>query len=354
MARFMHIADCHVGCRQYGLREREEDFYKALYRAADAAVENKVDAVVIAGDLFDSAKPSAEAVKLVQGAVKHLNENRIRVLGIEGNHDMAGDNWLAVCGIEPLDWRVVDVGGVKVAGFDYRRSDVLVQDLDSFSSEEDSKADMVVLHTGFAEMGDSFGSDLSVQSVLPFLQRMGTRCVALGHIHIPMEPIYGGIHFVQPGSLEMKDVSETQDKQAVLVEIDGGTVRQRPVPIPTRPFRSVTVNSEEDLHDLLENAKSFAGEFIVVHVSNAVDSGSKRIYESLSHQGCLFRVSVFDAGTGVGSAGPEYEREKAMPTLAAAVDAFFDEDDERHRLVTEILKTPDNLRGIVEEFMKTA
>lgn len=355
--RFLHIADCHVGCRQYGMRERERDFYRAFASAADAAVDNGCGAMVVAGDLFDAVKPPAEAVCVVKDVVNALKERGVRTLGIEGNHDLTGNSyWLRVCGIEPLDRRVVEVNGVRFAGFDYQRSDDLVQSLSDFSdpsTDEDNGCDVLVLHAGFVELGDSFTGDLSVNSVLPYLKRLGVRYVALGHIHTYMEPVYDGVHFVQPGSTELKDVSEQLGKRAMLVEISGKEVTQQPVPLKTRPVEVITVRNEDELHELLESGetrRAFDGHLAVVYVASSVKDGVKRIEEMMSRHEVLHRVSVFDDGNGSGPS-QEYDRSKAVPTLSAAVDAFFERGSEQHMLTSAILETPANLRKIVEDYV---
>lgn len=354
MARFLHIADCHLGCRQYGLRQREEDFYAAFADAADKAVENKVDAVIVAGDLFDSVKPSAEAVYIVKKIVSKLWDHMVPVFGIEGNHDITGDGyWLDVCGIRPLNdvggsLNDFTVGGVRIAGLPYMRPDQLVQRLRE-NADVGSKCGVLALHAGFVEMGDSYTGELSIQSVLPMLQEMEVKYVALGHIHVPLEAVVGGIHFVQPGSTELKDISETPHKHAMLVEIDENGVRQSPIPLKTRPVEHVTVMNEDDLHKLLEGKLDFAGKFVVVSVANTVPDGAKRIEEAL--KGSLFRLSVFDNTNGV--QGASYERDKAIPTLAAAISEFFDEDSDQYRLVSQILATPDNLRQIAEDYINS-
>jgi DNA repair exonuclease SbcCD nuclease subunit len=354
--RFLHIADCHVGCRQYGMKERELDFYRALASAADAAVDNKCDAMVVAGDLFDAVKPPAEAVCVVKDVVNALKDKGVRVLGIEGNHDLTGDSyWLRVCGIEPLDRRVVNVGGVRFSGFNYQRSDSLIQSLADFSepsTDENNGCDVLVLHTGLVEMGDSFTGDLSVNSIMPYLKKLGVKYVALGHIHTYMEPVYDGIHFVQPGSTELKDVSEQLNKRAMLVEISDGVVTQQPVPLKTRPVEVITVKNEDELHELLESGdtrKAFDGHLVVLYVANSIKDGVKRIEEMFSRHEVLFRISVFDDGNG--AAAPEYDRTKAIPTLAAAVDEFFEKGTEQHLLTSAILETPANVRQIVENYM---
>lgn len=353
--RFLHIADCHVGCRQYGMRAREEDFYKAFASAADIAVREKCDAVVVAGDLFDAVKPPAEAVCVVKEVVSELAKSGIDVFGIEGNHDLTGnDYWLRVCGIVPLDGRQREAGGVSLYGLNYRRSDELVAALKDMSEDlgEAEGPDVLVLHAGFVEMGDSFTGDLSVHAVLPYLKAMGVKYVALGHIHTPMEPVYDGIHFAQPGSTEVKDVQETLQKFAMLVEIKDGIVTQERLPVPTRPIDVVTVKDEDGLHGLLEGEETrgaFDGHLVVAYVANSIRDGVRRIEEAFDRHEVMYRISVYDDGNG--TKAPEYDRKEAIPTLAAAVEAFFERDDERGRLVTEILETPANLRQIVERYL---
>ena len=53
-ARFVHLADVHLGYRQYGLVERARDFARAFTSVIDYCVTQRPDFVVIAGDLFDT------------------------------------------------------------------------------------------------------------------------------------------------------------------------------------------------------------------------------------------------------------------------------------------------------------
>ena len=48
--KFAHLADTHLGYRQYGLFEREKDFYEVFDKVIDKIIEEKVDFVVHSGD----------------------------------------------------------------------------------------------------------------------------------------------------------------------------------------------------------------------------------------------------------------------------------------------------------------
>jgi exonuclease SbcD len=84
--RFLHTADWHVGKPLRG-RSRLDEHVAALDQVARIAVEGKVDAVLIGGDVFDSASPPPEAEKLVFDFLARLIPERIAVVVIAGNHD---------------------------------------------------------------------------------------------------------------------------------------------------------------------------------------------------------------------------------------------------------------------------
>lgn len=344
------MADCHVGCRQYGMKEREEDFYRALGTVRELAKSENVDAVVIAGDLFDSPKPPSRAVYEVRRFVDDLEKSGIEVLGVEGNHDLTGSGyWLRVCGVWPLALMHRDVKGCRFVGCDYERSDQL---LDSIEGRIEN-ADVLVLHAGFVEMGDSFNSDLSAEAVSRLVRDRGVKYVATGHIHIPMEQVHDGILFVQPGSLEMKSLDEPQDKSVQIVDYDVSEHRVasvRRVPYATRQVHFVNIDTAEDIDRMVSEvtAKKVGGRFVVAYVSASVDGGLSRVEDWLRSEGLMFRAVPTGDKSDVGEKG--YDRSNAMVSLKDAVDAFFEEGDERHALVMAILAT-NNVRQVVEDFL---
>jgi exonuclease SbcD len=84
--RFLHTADWHVGKPLRG-RSRMDEYAKALEQVAAVAREQKVDAVLMAGDVFDSPGPPPEAEKLVYDFLARLVPERIACVLIAGNHD---------------------------------------------------------------------------------------------------------------------------------------------------------------------------------------------------------------------------------------------------------------------------
>jgi exonuclease SbcD len=86
--RILHTADWHVGKSLKGVSRLDEQ-QQVLGEIVAVARAQEVDAVLVAGDLYDSAAPSAPAQKLVVRALMALAEEGRQVVAIAGNHDHA-------------------------------------------------------------------------------------------------------------------------------------------------------------------------------------------------------------------------------------------------------------------------
>ena len=86
--RFLHTGDWHVG-RSIRGRSRDEEFAGALDEVIAIAIDEKVDLVLVAGDIYDQRAVSADADRLVFGALLRLSSAGIPVVAIPGNHDSA-------------------------------------------------------------------------------------------------------------------------------------------------------------------------------------------------------------------------------------------------------------------------
>ena len=86
--RFLHTADWHVGKTLKG-RSRLAEQEQVLREIVRIARAHEVDAVLVAGDLYDTAAPSADAQKLVNRTLLGLAQDGVEVVAIAGNHDHA-------------------------------------------------------------------------------------------------------------------------------------------------------------------------------------------------------------------------------------------------------------------------
>ena len=85
--KFLHTSDWHLGKRTDG-RERIEEQREVLKELAALAAREKVDVVLVAGDIYDTYMPSAEAEELFFSAAAELAKDRLLFV-VSGNHDDA-------------------------------------------------------------------------------------------------------------------------------------------------------------------------------------------------------------------------------------------------------------------------
>ncbi|MBS3157918.1 metallophosphoesterase, partial [Candidatus Woesearchaeota archaeon] len=85
--KFAHLADCHIGAwRDPKLRLVSN---KAFEIAIDKCIEEKVDFVLIAGDLFNTSLPSIDSLKIAATKFRELKDNDVPVYAIAGSHDFS-------------------------------------------------------------------------------------------------------------------------------------------------------------------------------------------------------------------------------------------------------------------------
>ena len=84
--RLLHTSDWHLGRSFHGTSLMEEQT-QAMARIVEMAKEEEVDAVLIAGDIYDRAIPPAEAVQLFNDTLAQLRLSGAAVIAIAGNHD---------------------------------------------------------------------------------------------------------------------------------------------------------------------------------------------------------------------------------------------------------------------------
>lgn len=94
--KFAHLGDCHLGGWRHP--ELQELNFKSFQYALEKCIAEKVDFILIAGDLFDSAYPSIEIIKEAFNELRKVKEANIPVFLIAGSHDysVSGKTFLDV------------------------------------------------------------------------------------------------------------------------------------------------------------------------------------------------------------------------------------------------------------------
>lgn len=84
--KILHTSDLHIG-KYIGTYDLKEDTEYVLNQVVDTAIREKVEVVLISGDVFDRPNPSEEAIKMYVSFLKNLLDKNIKVIAISGNHD---------------------------------------------------------------------------------------------------------------------------------------------------------------------------------------------------------------------------------------------------------------------------
>ena len=234
MNEILHVADSHVGARQYGLAERRADFSHALFQVAELAVAEGVRAVVHAGDLFDSRNPSTEDLRDVLSALLRLREAGVPFLGIVGNHEQKrGVQWLDLFASLGL--------AVHLGGEPYRLNGLPIYGLDYAGRRElelpNLQGGVLVAHQLLDRIAPVRG-ELKLSRLL----ECGAEVVLLGDYHEHQSWLEHNVLVTYSGSTERWRASERGPRGCSLIDL--GTKRLERRKLETRRF--VYLEADED------------------------------------------------------------------------------------------------------------
>lgn len=288
--KFIHTSDWHIG-RQFHNVSLLDDQRHVLDQLITYIEQESIDALVIAGDIYDRSVPPATAVELLDEVLtKICMEMNVPIILISGNHDSAerlrfGSQQLSKAGLhimgnlakvsEPViisssigDSKTGDVAfygipyhdpemvrnlsGETISTYDDAHTYLVEQVLQSTSNDM-SKVLISHCFIDGAEESDSErplsigGSDrVSFQPCLPF------DYVALGHLHAPQYK--GAEHIRYSGSLLKYSFSEQHQKKGVtLVEMDAKGLSSTKH-LPLKPLRDMRI-LEGEFNHILEQGK---------------------------------------------------------------------------------------------------
>ena len=357
--RFLHTADEHTGFRQYGSLMRERDFYSVQAQVTDIAIQYKVDAVIRAGDIYDAVKPPADAVDCIQSETDRLNAAGIPTLGIAGNHDACGNAWLSVCGIRSLDnnpWTSAD--GIVITGKHFKRASVFFDEI--LAERDTTKADVYVIHQAIREMCDYGGEYLTLDTLAPVFADMGVSYVAMGDIHKAATAVHSGVTFSYPGSPERKSTDDSGLKSVNIVTIDPGTknVTIETVPLSTRRFVKVSINTQEDVDNLLKDVAGLNTDKPVIAIYHGPEA--KPLVDKaegvLLAADLIFRVypqGTTEDDNRVLQIAEEFSRDDSAQLLNTAVAEYFDIDSVESQLIRQLLAGED-ITQVVDNYLRKA
>jgi len=219
MVKFAHLADIHLGgWKQLPLQELN---LRSFESAIDICIKEKMDFVLIAGDLFDSAFPPIDVLKETFGIFRKLHDARIPCFIIAGSHDysVSGKTFLDVLEKSGFCKNVADFEekeekiilnptiykGVAVYGYPGKTSGMEISDLRKAElNDAPGMFKILMLHTTIDKAKGNLPIDSLEISKLP-----PADYYALGHLHIDFQ--YE--NFIYPGPVFPNNFQELEDLQ---------------------------------------------------------------------------------------------------------------------------------------------
>jgi exonuclease SbcD len=304
--KLLHFADAHIDMANYGRHDPETglplrvlDFLKSLDTIIDAAINEKVDMVIFAGDAYKDRSPAPTFQREWGKRIIRLSRAKIPTLLLVGNHDLSpatgrahaiqefdtlevpyvrvlqkpqfykpADLWDLPVQVIAMPWvsRSGLMASIESSGSDtselFSKIETRISELvEDWVNEADKSLPLIFTAHASVE-GAMFGAErmvmLGADLVLPTSLVKDKRLdyVALGHIHKPQD-LNEGYHppVIYPGSIERVDFGEAMDdKFFVIAEIACGetTVEWRKID-GTRPFieRRAILQSSENVTEFL-------------------------------------------------------------------------------------------------------
>lgn len=250
--KFIHCADLHLDAKMTAnldrdrAKERRAELLQTFEKMIAYAVQNKVDAILIAGDLFDTKNISATARHVVMDALEGHPDMTFYYL--KGNHDT--DNFLS--GLEQLpenlklfheEWYSYETGSngrIVISGLELSRKNAgsaynsLILDAGRFN--------IVMLHGQESETG---ARDKTEVINLRALKNKGIDYLALGHIHTyKEEQLDGRGRYCYSGCLEGRGFDECGPHGFVVLDVDENsrTFTSQFIPFSNRSLYTVPVD----------------------------------------------------------------------------------------------------------------
>jgi DNA repair protein SbcD/Mre11 len=337
--KILHTSDWHVGKALRGM-SRLDEHRAVLAEVADIAATERVDLVLVTGDLFESAAPLPDAQRVVWDALLALRETGARVVAIGGNHDnqSAFDAWAPVftaAGItvlghatrpergalvtfdtaagEPVRLvllpfvsqryavrteQLLDLDAAEAAGRYAERMRLLIDAL--CTGFERGAINLLAAHC-FVRGGKLGGGERDAQTIFDYGVEavnlpVGANYIALGHLH-RTQRIAAGAPAWYAGSPIQVDFGEERDaKHVLLVETEPGV----PARVERRPLTTgwTLRTIEGTLPEIEALAPSVGDAWLRVVVKEAARAGLADDVRRLVPQAVDIRVAAPAVGRG--------------------------------------------------------
>lgn len=255
--RFLHAADLHLDRSFEGLTSVPEHFQetlatanqKMLHNIVDAAIDQMVDFILLAGDTFHQNRPTLKTQRYFFQEMARLAEADIPVFMNFGNHDFyqAERYWFAFPeniqlfadeNIETKHFTTNAGETVAITSFSYQHPTIETEKLAAFPRKGPVDFQIGMYHGGQMPYAPFHLSDM---------QTLGYDYWALGHIHVP-QVLAEKPYVIYPGTPQGHTQKETDLAGVTLVESRGNQLMYKNIPVNTVRWEKRTLSLEHVRH----------------------------------------------------------------------------------------------------------
>jgi hypothetical protein len=260
MVKFAHLADCHLG----GWRQEELQNlnFKSFQKVIEMCIQEKVNFVLISGDLFDSAYPPIEILKETFAEFKKLKDAGIPVYLIAGSHDFSASGKTFLDVLEKAgfcknveNWELQEDGRIKLTpvfyediaiyGYPGKKSGLEVNNLKNVCFDSIHPFTIFMVHTTIKDVIGNLPIDYIEKQNLPLADYY-----AMGHIHQIFELKETNSVFVYPGPTFPNNFQELLDLKCgsfQLVEVINGKIKTQSIKIPLKDIIYINIELQNGL-----------------------------------------------------------------------------------------------------------
>ena len=298
------IGDLHLGYKQYGLDDREQDFYDRWGQIIEDIISRQnIDMVLQLGDIFDNHIPSGIALYAYEKQLDKLLQYNIPYYSITGNHTlirkqhfMSPDELFThLLDIQSLDDKNIIINNVFIAGVKYRsesKKEELVDEINrqAEAAQQHNGLKILLLHQA-VDVDLLYGAELSEQDLPTHIFDY----IFIGHLHSRIERKHGNCLIIYPGSIERSNTTEARDennrgKGFVILDTDNNSYEVINIPC-SRRFIFMNVSKETDMEMVREKIRGYSHKPIVELNFKAIDVHKAHEIGHIIADDCL-RLSI--------------------------------------------------------------
>ncbi|MCK5320979.1 DNA repair exonuclease [Candidatus Pacearchaeota archaeon] len=260
MVKFAHLADCHLGgWRQEELQKLN---FQSFQKIIERGIQEKIDFMLISGDLFDSAYPPIEILKDSFAEFKKLHDVKIPVYLIAGSHDFSASGKTFLDVLEKAgfcknveNWELEEDGRIRlkpymhgdiaIYGYPGRKSGMEIEDLKKVYFNEVNSFTILMVHTTIKDVVGTIPMESIEKQKLPLADYY-----AMGHIHQRYETHEANSHYVYPGPTFPNNFQELVDLNYgsfQLGEIIDGNLKTQNIQIPLKEVTYILLEIDDGL-----------------------------------------------------------------------------------------------------------